>query len=647
VDHIEVPEVLEEVSVEQLTELKASIKETAEALAAEAARDDEALQEIERLGAEFDRITAELAQREAAEAERAARAEEALSRFADPTPEAADEAVTEDPEGAAVEAAAEEVTIEEEATEADPLAVTVEAATEDATLATEEAITEASTEPEAITMAAVEEPVVTAEDAPAELTAEAVTLESVPEVPSTEIVEAAIEDDTPSTAPTTTEPEAPMSDNTPIREEVAVAALEAARPDGLAPAMSRSAGFNIMRATNSAAGVNEGEELSTASLAEAITRKVHGLTNTPTGTYERIVVGTMVADYGDHRLSSGAEENYGVIAGLQKEAQALVAAGGNCAPLAPSYDFFRLAEALNPVEMCLPAVEAPRGGIRFITPPDFRDADGGVRVTTEAEDAAGYPPTAPKPCVRVACPPIEECRVDAVSQCVTFGNLNYRVFPEQVEAFLEDLNVIFTETKEIFYLDAIDAASTAVTSTPAYGASRGIVQDLAAAAAAYRRRNHMSPMAQLNVMLPSWILELLKVDMVNDHSDGLMYFCSDTMEQLDCLFRDLHLTPCYYYDSATGAGQSFNGAQGVGALNAFPSTVVSYLFAPGTFVRLDAGTLDLGIVRDSVLNGTNDLQIFSEQWIQVCQVGLESIRLEHTLCPDGTAPEPVLPLVCA
>jgi hypothetical protein len=70
------------------------------------------------------------------------------------------------------------------------------------------------------------------------------------------------------------------------------------------------------------------------------------------------------------------------------------------------------------------------------------------------------------------------------------------------------------------------------------------------------------------------------------------------------------------------------------------------MFAPGTYVRLDGGTLDVGIVRDSILNGTNDLQIFSEQWVQVCQVGLESLRLEITLCPDGTGPEPVTPLVC-
>jgi hypothetical protein len=219
------------------------------------------------------------------------------------------------------------------------------------------------------------------------------------------------------------------------------------------------------------------------------------------------------------------------------------------------------------------------------------------------------------------------------------------VFPEQVEAFLADLGVIFTETKEVFYLDAIDAASTAVTSTPAYGATRGIVQDMAAAAAGYRRRNHMAPDAVLQLMLPSWVAEFVKVDMVNDHSLGLGFLCA-SLDEVACAFTSLNLDVCWYYDSATGAGQAFNDPQGAGPLNPFPSTVVSYLFAPGTFVRLDGGTLDVGLIRDSALNGTNDLQIFSEQWVQVCKVGLESIRLESTLCPDGTAPEPVPPLIC-
>lgn len=39
---------------------------------------------------------------------------------------------------------------------------------------------------------------------------------------------------------------------------------------------------------------------------------------------------------------------------------------------------------------------------------------------------------------------------------------------------------------------------------------------------------------------------------------------------------------------------------------------VDFAMPQGTFVFIDGGTLGLGIVRDSVLNSTNDFQVFGE-----------------------------------
>jgi len=458
-----------------------------------------------------------------------------------------------------------------------------------------------------------------------------------------EIVEAAIEE------VVETAIEAPQ----PVATKPVVAALKKSRPAAVEPVAvedeAPAAGFRSRVQEN---GLRDGQSINISALAELMVDRKRHMTGVPSGTFEKVTLASAVIERPEV-LGTGYEENFAVLEAVRKrhaqarsEVNALVASGGNCAPLEPDYDFFRLAEAMNPVEACLPAVQVPRGGIRFISPPDFRDAAAGVRVTTEAEDAAGYPPTAVKPCVAVTCPPIEECRVDVVSQCVRFGNLNFRTFPEQVEAFLQDLAVIFSETKEIFYLDAIDAASTAVTAGSTYGAVRSLINNVAIAAANYRRRHHMAPDAVLELFLPSWIAEFVYVDLVNDHSLGLAQICEDPMQTVRCAFATLNLNVCFYYDSATGAGQEFNEAQAAGVLNSFPTTVVSYLFAPGTFVRLDGGTLDVGMIRDSTLNGTNDLELFSEEWVQVCFVGLESIRIEHTLCPDGTAPEPVAPIIC-
>ena len=55
-----------------------------------------------------------------------------------------------------------------------------------------------------------------------------------------------------------------------------------------------------------------------------------------------------------------------------------------------------------------------------------------------------------------------------------------------------------------------------------------------------------------------------------------------------------------------------------------------FVGAPGAVVKLDGGTLDLGLVRDSVLNGTNDLQIFMEEWLGLCNRGIELWELNIT-----------------
>jgi len=645
VQNVNVPEDLSVLSDEDLTALGLSIREAAEALAEEATGSDEALADIERLASEFDRVNDELSSREAKQADRAERAAAALSKFDSlQTEETEAEGETADADDAdSDEAEADEAT-DEATDEVAPAPELVSAGTDAESELIVEDAEEAADEPAPVAEEAVEASITPeATEAPAEALAE---------------VEFTEEDSHEDSATTPSEfSEAPevlvTEDSTPesTARVPSVDELSTNRPDGLAPVADASAIPAVLVASNAVPGIAEGTSLDHKRLAAAIAKKRYGMNNTSAGTFERIVLATAEAKL-PNKVGGGAEENFDILRRVQSQwaserasNTSLVASGGCCAPLEPSYDFFRLAEPQNPVEQALPTVEAPRGGIRFISPPDFRDAFGGVRITTCEEDEAGYPPTEPKPCVRVDCPPVEECRVDAVSQCVEFGNLQYRTFPEQVEAFLEDLAVAFTATKEVAYLDAIDGASTAVTTSPAYGASRSVAQVILAAATAYRRRHSMNRTAVLSLMLPSWVMELVKVDLINDHSLGLSLWNVDEATVM-AFFASNNLDVAWYYHSATGAGQGFDDVQNAGALNEFPTSIVGYMFAPGTFVRLDGGTLDVGIVRDSRLNGTNDLQIFSEQWVQVCQIGLESIRLEIPVCPDGTAPEPVLPLVC-
>src|SRR5690606_285819 len=92
---------------------------------------------------------------------------------------------------------------------------------------------------------------------------------------------------------------------------------------------------------------------------------------------------------------------------------------------------------------------APRGGIRFIVPPDWSTAQGAIGTRTCEQDAYGAtPPTPDKPVLTLTCPEIEEVCVDQISQRVRFKNLNFRTFPEQVNAVMADVNVAFVARKE-------------------------------------------------------------------------------------------------------------------------------------------------------------------------------------------------------
>lgn len=405
----------------------------------------------------------------------------------------------------------------------------------------------------------------------------------------------------------------------------------------------------------------KGDDIDRGRLAALICKKHGQLSRMSSNvTYEPITLASAKVMEHEYELGSGHEENFSIIEAATQRGAALVAAGGNCAPLAPNWDVFNVAEAMSPVEGFLPSVGAPRGGIRYVQPPSWPEAQPGVRFTTTEQDADGYTnqpdyggpgipgTTAPKPCVRMECLPIVECEVDAVSQCVTFGNLQYRTFPEQVEAFLSHLAVAFAQAKEISYLNAIEAGSTAVNATPPYGATRGSVFAWCLAAHAYRKRNRMPLDAPLDVLAPDSMIPLLKTDMINDLHLGLSFLDVDEMTVARELFDRLNLNVEFYYDFSTNYTSiaAMLQPQVAGPLNAFPSIYRSYMFAPGTWIRLDGGTLDVGIVRDSTLNSQNDLQIFAEEFTQVCKVGIESIRLDLTLCPSGVGPNPVTALSC-
>lgn len=632
---VEVPEDLTGLKEAQLHDLASKIQAQADGLGEDAAASDDGLAQLEALAAEYQRVVDELASREEAAQARQDRVQAALDKIGG----GADTADPTDPENP----------------EPDP------------EQAAQQQATEAQTAPDGTVVPDGGAPADPALVPQAAATEGAATL-SIPE----DTADGRVPSD-PNTDPDagSSPEEAALADQEIISSGALgadpVAALSGNRPEAAAPvtktgdttlAVTESSRMGSLSrlVDNGVVNANsKGKTVSALEIATLICQKQHQLSRmSPNVSYEPIVLASAKVETFDFQLGTGHEENFSVIESAKARGRALVASGGNCAPLAPNWDVFNVAEPQSPVENALPTVGAPRGGIRYITPPAWPEAQAGVRYTTEAEDAAGYTnqspagTTAPKPCVHLECQPIVDCEVDAVSQCVTFGNLQYRTFPEQVEVFMEHLAVAFAQRKEIHYLDAIQAGSTAVTAALDYGATRSALFNFVLAAHAYRKRNHMNRDAVLDVLAPDTMLPLLKADMVNDLHLGLTFLNANEEQVARELFDSVNLNVEFYYDFSTSYGSTaaMQQAQAAGPLNAFPSVFRAYMYAPGTWIRLDGGTLDVGIVRDSTLNSTNDLQIFAEEWNQVCKVGIESIRLDLTLCPSGVGPAPVTGLIC-
>ena len=315
-----------------------------------------------------------------------------------------------------------------------------------------------------------------------------------------------------------------------------------------------------------------------------------------------------------------------------EEQDALVAAGAPCAPLMPSYNFESCYAPQRPVEAGLPVVGAPRGGIRYLNPVPLNAESAGAITEKDAAASALLPGDAgyaAKNCTRVTCPTETSVTVGSINWCVTFDNLNFRVFPEQVANMLERVQIEFTKAKEIRYLNRIDQLAPAAIDIAAaqpnpFGAARSLYQDLKQAGHNYRKRNNLDKDQILDVWLPDVVEDVLAVDMTNDFDNGGMASIVGGAggNLTSALMGKARMNVNFYYYDSTEAGfpaSSHNEA--AAAWNPFPTTFRSYIYKPGAIVRLDGGQLDLGVVRDSTLNADNDLQLFAEQWIEVAHVG--------------------------
>ncbi|WP_192806283.1 major capsid protein [Streptomyces sp. SS1-1] len=318
-------------------------------------------------------------------------------------------------------------------------------------------------------------------------------------------------------------------------------------------------------------------------------------------------------------------------------AEALVAAGGWCAPSETRYDFFNIAGSSGLID--LPTFGVTRGGVQFPVSPSLADAiDGGAFAPfaetfdgtsnpwlwTEADDIAAATGSPTKPCIRVPCPDFDEERLEAYGICLTAGNLADAAYPEATANMLKLLMAAHDHAinaRLIALMVARSSNATTIGGQTDDSAAPRIFNAAALAATDYRARYGMALEDVLEIVFPAWVREAVRADMAWKAGVDLTEVSN---ADIDAKFTVRNVRPQWVDDwQVRGASQFGNSSK----MTAWPTTVDFLLYAAGTFLHGNGMSLDLGVVRDSVLNETNDhTAAWSEEAHLVARVGHESRR---------------------
>jgi hypothetical protein len=366
-----------------------------------------------------------------------------------------------------------------------------------------------------------------------------------------------------------------------------------------------------------------------SAVAEAMSKRLHTLRRVNGGDGEQHIVASFATQYPEERtLTTDPESNWAKIHAVTSP-EALVASGGHVAPFETKYDIFGLGTTVRPVRDALPRFQADRGGIRFVTPPVLSDYANAVGVWTAANDSAETPDPAAKTSLTVTSAAENSVSTDAVTLQLQFGNLMTRAYPELIARHNELGLIQHAREAEQYLLSKVAAGSTAVTTTSLIGFGRDFLVQVGRAAAAYRSRHRMEADAPIRVIAPSWVRDAMQADLaLSMPGDGSL---AVSASEIDGYLAARNIVASYSLD------QNVFGSQGVSALVEFADSFTWYLFAEGTFLFLDGGTLDLGIIRDSSLVGTNDYKMFVETFEGVAKVGVEGLVITSTISVNGVA----------
>lgn len=418
-------------------------------------------------------------------------------------------------------------------------------------------------------------------------------------------------------------------------------------PDDRRPRPQR-ARTTVIRAGADLPGFAMGQEITGRDeIARAMVRRIQTMRGIRGGDGDKLIVASATLEgIGDeYRLKSNDPEGNFAKVNAVTAPHAIIAAGGLAAPEESKYDLYGVGVTDRPVRDSLPVYVTERGGVRFMRPPTLNDLNGSVGVWTVQNDIdAVTDVNVRKPRFRVTPGPEIVVETQAITSILVFGNLATRAYPEMVARHNDLALIAHSRVAEQQLLTQIGALSTAVTGrTQRLSAASEVLLQVDQAAESYVNR-HRTGETPLKSYFPRWFKALLRADVAMEMpGDGLeRYTLADAV--VDKWFSDRNINITWTMDGEAGQDYSAitDGATPAG-IAPFPTSVIWYLFAEGTFAFMDGGTLDLGLVRDSVLNETNDYEMFTETFENVVKFGNESLRVRSYLKPSGVGASAATP----
>lgn len=456
-----------------------------------------------------------------------------------------------------------------------------------------------------------------------------------------------------------------------IEPEAVVAAATAEKPKPIRyPAVAKShrgveqaaGAVATLVASANGDGIRVGDDIDAVGYGQLVQdtmRRRGPVVKTKDGGQERIPLARVNYPFPEEfTLTSDPERNAEKIRALgspyfgRDEMEHLLAAGGICAPPTPFYDLPQLSTTDRPVRDGLPSFRSERGGVLVPSVSTLADAAGAITVIEAADDEAGGT-SATKSCLVVDCATWSETSIGAISHCRRVGNFNDRTWPEGIAHENGNTMAAHARTAEGRLLDRIDAMSLELARAAVYGASSSLLYALQISRVGIISRLRMDTRARFRVILPFWAAEMFSLDIVNGATGGGGERFDTPPEQVGALLSRFGFNVIWHKDEGIGGSATTevwpNEVDGTDQEDWPGLTVIARLFPEGHFVHLDGGSLELGLVRDSDLNHTNDHELFGEDFENVFAVGPTQAahRLAISVCPSGTLAATTTAITCS